>query len=53
MGKAPPGSYVAGLLIPQWLLVGMSLLGILLRLNLRIRIQRISLTASIRASRAG
>ena len=46
MAQPPPGPYPAGLLVPQWGLIIASFIVILLRLNLRLRIQRISLMAS-------
>src|SRR3569833_1205606 len=41
-----PGPNVPGLLVPQWLLISISLAVIIARLNLRLRIQQTPLTAS-------
>lgn len=46
MVKPPPGPYAAGVLVPQWLLIGISFLVIVARLNLRVRVQRIPLMVS-------
>jgi hypothetical protein len=42
----PPGPNAAGLLIPQWFLVGASFLVIVARLNLRLRLQGVQLMLS-------
>lgn len=46
MGAPPAGPTAVGLLVPQWLLIAVSLIVILLRLNLRLKVQRTSLTVS-------